>query len=88
MPTIPHIEKHFRASAAVRDLVIGMSDGLTVPFALVAGLSGAVEAGRRGDHRRPGGSRRRCLRHRPPGELTMRPSDPPIMVQVAFRQPR
>lgn len=44
MPTIPHIEKHFRASAAVRDLVIGMADGLTVPFALAAGLSGAVEA--------------------------------------------
>ena len=44
MPTTPHIEKHFRASAAVRDVVIGMADGLTVPFALAAGLSGAVEA--------------------------------------------
>ena len=42
MPTIPHIEKHFRATEAVRDIVIGMSDGLTVPFALAAGLSGAV----------------------------------------------
>ncbi|TFH61425.1 MAG: iron transporter [Candidatus Zixiibacteriota bacterium] len=42
MPTIPHIEKHFTASASVRDVVIGMADGLTVPFALAAGLSGAV----------------------------------------------
>jgi vacuolar iron transporter family protein len=37
-----HVEKHFRASNFVRDVVIGMSDGLTVPFALAAGLSGAV----------------------------------------------
>jgi VIT1/CCC1 family predicted Fe2+/Mn2+ transporter len=44
MPQTPHIEKHFTASATVRDIVIGMSDGLTVPFALAAGLSGAVEA--------------------------------------------
>ncbi len=36
-----HIERHFRASDAVRDVVIGVSDGLTVPFALAAGLSGA-----------------------------------------------
>src|ERR1700732_91210 len=43
MPQTPHIEKHFTASATVRDIVIGMSDGLTVPFALAAGLSGAVE---------------------------------------------
>ena len=35
-------EKHFQSSDKVRDLVIGMSDGLTVPFALAAGLSGAV----------------------------------------------
>ena len=42
MPTAPHTEKHFTATAAVRDVVIGMSDGLTVPFALAAGLSGAV----------------------------------------------
>lgn len=42
MPTVPHIEKHFTASEKVRDIVIGMSDGLTVPFALAAGLSGAV----------------------------------------------
>jgi VIT1/CCC1 family predicted Fe2+/Mn2+ transporter len=42
VPTIPHIEKHFTATEAVRDIVIGMSDGLTVPFALAAGLSGAV----------------------------------------------
>lgn len=39
---IPHIEKHFKASDTVRDIIIGMSDGLTVPFALAAGLSGAI----------------------------------------------
>ncbi len=44
MPTVPHIERHFRSSELVRDIVIGMSDGLTVPFALAAGLSGAVAA--------------------------------------------
>ena len=42
MPTTPHIEKHFTGSAMVRDVVIGMADGLTVPFALAAGLSAAV----------------------------------------------
>src|SRR5690349_17174277 len=42
MPTAPHVETHFEASASVRDVVIGMSDGLTVPFALAAGLSGTV----------------------------------------------
>ncbi|GHN01448.1 hypothetical protein WSM22_29370 [Cytophagales bacterium WSM2-2] len=36
-------EKHFQSSDKVRDFVIGMSDGLTVPFALAAGLSGAVD---------------------------------------------
>jgi VIT1/CCC1 family predicted Fe2+/Mn2+ transporter len=44
MPVTPHIEKHFTAGDTVRDVVIGMSDGLTVPFALAAGLSGAVTA--------------------------------------------
>ncbi len=44
MPTIEHTEKHFTASETVRDVVIGMSDGLTVPFALAAGLSGAVSS--------------------------------------------
>ncbi len=44
MPVTPHTERHFTGSAAVRDVVIGMSDGLTVPFALAAGLSGAVDA--------------------------------------------
>ena len=38
-----HIEQHFTAGNFVRDVVIGMSDGLTVPFALAAGLSGAVQ---------------------------------------------
>jgi len=42
MPAVPHVEKHFTAGETVRDVVIGMSDGLTVPFALAAGLSGAV----------------------------------------------
>lgn len=42
MPTIPHVEKHFTGSESVRDVVIGMADGLTVPFALAAGLSAAV----------------------------------------------
>lgn len=37
-----HHEEHFSSSATVTDIVIGMSDGLTVPFALAAGLSGAV----------------------------------------------
>jgi VIT1/CCC1 family predicted Fe2+/Mn2+ transporter len=40
----PHREEHSQASEVVRDAVIGMSDGLTVPFALAAGLSGAVTA--------------------------------------------
>lgn len=42
MPQTPHVERHFTATEIVRDLVIGMSDGLTVPFALAAGLSGAI----------------------------------------------
>jgi VIT1/CCC1 family predicted Fe2+/Mn2+ transporter len=44
VPQTPHIEHHFTASDTVRDIVIGMSDGLTVPFALAAGLSGAVDS--------------------------------------------
>ena len=46
MPATPHIEQHFTSSAVIRDIVIGMSDGLTVPFALAAGLTGAVDASR------------------------------------------
>jgi VIT1/CCC1 family predicted Fe2+/Mn2+ transporter len=42
LPHVPHVEQHFEASETVRDVVIGMSDGLTVPFALAAGLSGTV----------------------------------------------
>ncbi len=42
MPLARHREKHFTGSETVRDIVIGMSDGLTVPFALAAGLSGAI----------------------------------------------
>jgi vacuolar iron transporter family protein len=37
-----HTEKHLKSSDFITDIVIGMSDGLTVPFALAAGLSGAV----------------------------------------------
>jgi VIT1/CCC1 family predicted Fe2+/Mn2+ transporter len=44
MPTTPHVEQHFEASATVRDVVIGMSDGLTVPFALAAGITGMAAA--------------------------------------------
>ena len=39
-----HNEQHFDASDAVRDIIIGMSDGLTVPFALAAGITGAIAA--------------------------------------------
>ena len=39
-----HHEEHLKSSDALRDIVIGMSDGLTVPFALAAGLSGAVDS--------------------------------------------
>src|SRR5574340_408495 len=42
MPSVHHVEKHFQASEIVRDIVIGMADGLTVPFARAAGLSGTV----------------------------------------------
>src|ERR1043165_9645240 len=44
MPQTTHVEKHFQSSLVVRDVVIGMADGLTVPFALAAGLSGAGDA--------------------------------------------
>jgi VIT1/CCC1 family predicted Fe2+/Mn2+ transporter len=40
--THPHPEDHLTSSAMLQDIVIGLSDGLTVPFALAAGLSGAV----------------------------------------------
>jgi hypothetical protein len=42
MPQTPHAEQHFTAGEAVRDIVIGMSDGLTVPFALAAALLAAL----------------------------------------------
>jgi VIT1/CCC1 family predicted Fe2+/Mn2+ transporter len=44
MPQTPHSERHFTGSEIVRDIVIGMSDGLTVPFALAAGLSGTIDS--------------------------------------------
>ncbi len=44
MPQTPHVERHFTAGETIRDIVIGMSDGLTVPFALAAGLSGATSS--------------------------------------------
>jgi VIT1/CCC1 family predicted Fe2+/Mn2+ transporter len=45
-PRRPHTERHFTASDSVRDVVIGMADGLTVPFALAAGLSGVLDDSR------------------------------------------
>lgn len=42
MPTSRHVERHFTGGERIRDIVLGMSDGLTVPFALAAGLSGAA----------------------------------------------
>lgn len=39
-----HTEEHLRGSETVKDVVIGMADGLTVPFALAAGISGAISA--------------------------------------------
>ena len=45
-PRHHHVEAHFSGSETVRDVVLGMSDGLTVPFALAAGLSGAVSNSR------------------------------------------
>ncbi len=44
MPVTPHHERHFTATETVRDVVIGMADGLTVPFALAAGLAGAIDS--------------------------------------------
>lgn len=44
MPQTRHVERHFTAGATVRDIVIGMADGLTVPFALAAGLTGLKTA--------------------------------------------
>lgn len=41
---VSHKEEHLRSSDFITDIVIGMSDGLTVPFALAAGLSGAVQS--------------------------------------------
>jgi len=46
VPRHHHVESHFEGSETVRDVVLGMSDGLTVPFALAAGLSGAVASSR------------------------------------------
>ena len=46
MPQTSHIEKHFTSGNTVRDIVIGMADGLTVPFALAAGLTGAIASSR------------------------------------------
>ena len=42
IPRVRHLEQHFTAGETIRDVVIGMSDGLTVPFALAAGISGAI----------------------------------------------
>ena len=39
-----HPERHFTGGELVRDTVLGMADGLTVPFALAAGLTGAIDS--------------------------------------------
>src|SRR6266480_2413254 len=44
MPQTRHVERHFTAGETVRDIVIGMSDGLTVRFALAGGLNGAIKS--------------------------------------------
>ncbi|WP_054775125.1 VIT1/CCC1 transporter family protein, partial [Methylogaea oryzae] len=44
MNRLHHREEHFKGGDAVKDVVIGMADGLTVPFALAAGITGAVNA--------------------------------------------
>ncbi len=44
MPVTRHSETHFTSGELVRDIVIGMADGLTVPFALAAGISGAIDS--------------------------------------------
>ncbi len=44
MPATLHVERHFMGSESIRDVVIGMADGLTVPFALAAGLSAVVQS--------------------------------------------
>src|SRR5438309_5201037 len=44
MPQTRHVERHFTAGETVRDIVIGMSDGLTVPFAVAAGLTGVINS--------------------------------------------
>ncbi len=50
MPSVEHVEKHFTATAAVRDIVIGMADGLTVPFASGRWINGSDRVhGHRGD---------------------------------------
>ncbi len=45
-PAGTHVESHFDSGETVRDIVIGLSDGLTVPFALAAGLSGSIASSR------------------------------------------
>ena len=61
MPQTPHIERHFTSSEVVRDIVIGMADGLTVPFALAAGLTARS--------RQPESSSPRDSRRSPPARL-------------------
>src|SRR5947199_9056371 len=46
----PHVERHFTGGEQVRDIVIGMSDGLTVPFALAAGLVGGLGSSANATH--------------------------------------
>jgi hypothetical protein len=52
-----HHEHHVTSSETIRDIVIGMSDGLIVPFALAAGLSGAISSSGACGHYRHRGDR-------------------------------
>src|SRR5260370_7685240 len=59
MPQTPHVETHFTSSERIRDIVIGMSDGLTVPFALARRPVRRRGVDRHRDHGRPGRGPRR-----------------------------
>ena len=84
-----HVERHFTASELVRDIVIGMSDGLTVPFALAAGLSGIAPQPRRSSSR-PGSPRSPPARSPWDWGATWRPRATPSTTSVrrTARKPR
>ena len=87
MPITPHVEKHFTAGLFVRDVVIGMADGLTVPFALAAGLSGRREFHAPHRDRRGCRNRRRIHRHGTGGYLAAK-GDAEHYAQEKLREER